>query len=323
MIVAWACASFTELSFANSYGGELGSFSDLFLRQLLTRLNDGLGTTDPEGSDEGAGAGPPPRGRDELDDSDPDDVILIHDQPIRVSKDYPGRVPTFRIRHDNSQNFLGPSIRDQEYLEHSSLWGHQYVQGGAGEGKQHLKPDGSVKNGQTVKTDAVLPAYCNPPNPCPIGYTAADGCLEEFDNTATFSRNYQSAQECMCDSEHMFSCPSENGGGSGGSDGEGRNEGGASRDPEMEIEALANSMQHEGLVDSALNRLVDRIEGEHKSLVAKKFFKSKVKKSVLPAKPKLNMRQVMLNKNYTTNQRAPNPYLAGEKLPVVAKKFRI
>ena len=21
------------------------------------------------------------------------------------------------------------------------------------------------------KTDGVLPAYCNPPNPCPIGYT--------------------------------------------------------------------------------------------------------------------------------------------------------
>ena len=24
----------------------------------------------------------------------------------------------------------------------------------------------------------VLPAYCDPPNPCPQGYTAEDGCIE-------------------------------------------------------------------------------------------------------------------------------------------------
>lgn len=27
-----------------------------------------------------------------------------------------------------------PSLRDQEYLQHSSLWGRQYISGGAGEG---------------------------------------------------------------------------------------------------------------------------------------------------------------------------------------------
>lgn len=48
--------------------------------------------------------------------------------------------------------------------------GNQYVSGGAGEGKQRLKPEGTVKNHQEVKSDATLPAYCNPPNPCPIGY---------------------------------------------------------------------------------------------------------------------------------------------------------
>ena len=25
---------------------------------------------------------------------------------------------------------------------------------------------------------AVLPAYCDPPNPCPLGYTSADGCID-------------------------------------------------------------------------------------------------------------------------------------------------
>ena len=39
----------------------------------------------------------------------------------------------------------------------------------------------------------VLPAYCDPPNPCPKGYTAEDGCIEveEFENRAEFSRKYQ------------------------------------------------------------------------------------------------------------------------------------
>jgi hypothetical protein len=84
-------------------------------------------------------------------------------------------------------------------------------QGGSGEGKQHLKPDGAIKNSKQVKTDASLPAYCNPPNPCPVGYSAEDGCLEHFENTAGFSREFQSAQECMCDSEHMFDCPAPSG----------------------------------------------------------------------------------------------------------------
>lgn len=28
-----------------------------------------------------------------------------------------------------------------------------------------------MKNKQEVKTESTLPAYCNPPNPCPVGYT--------------------------------------------------------------------------------------------------------------------------------------------------------
>lgn len=93
-----------------------------------------------------------------------------------------------------------PSLRDQEYLQHSSLWGHQYVTGGTGEiGQHHFKLQ--------PKTDASLPAYCNPPNPCPVGYTEDQGCQADFENTAAFSRDYQAAQECMCDGEHMFDCP--------------------------------------------------------------------------------------------------------------------
>ena len=56
-----------------------------------------------------------------------------------------------------------------------------------------------------------MPAYCDPPNPCPIGYTTKDGCisLEDFENTSEFSREFQSRQNCLCDSEHMFNCPAE------------------------------------------------------------------------------------------------------------------
>lgn len=37
--------------------------------------------------------------------------------------------------------------------------------------------------------------------------TEEQGCISEFENTAAYSREYQLAQRCMCDGEHMFSCP--------------------------------------------------------------------------------------------------------------------
>ncbi|CAG9859093.1 unnamed protein product [Phyllotreta striolata] len=97
---------------------------------------------------------------------------------------------------------LHPSIRDEEYLRHSSLWAKQYLNG-----------DRSIQGARGVKTmepESTLPAYCSPPNPCPIGYTAAQGCIEDFQNTASYSRKYQGAQDCMCDTEHMFDCPGSN-----------------------------------------------------------------------------------------------------------------
>lgn len=63
-----------------------------------------------------------------------------------------------------------------------------------------------------VKNEVTLPAYCNPPNPCPVGYTEDQECQTDFENTATFSREYQAAQECMCDNEHMFDCPAKEAG---------------------------------------------------------------------------------------------------------------
>merc|ERR1712080_413106 len=42
--------------------------------------------------------------------------------------------------------------------------------------------------------NSMLPAYCDPPNPCPHGYTSQDGCLEVFENTAEFSRQHLPAR---------------------------------------------------------------------------------------------------------------------------------
>lgn len=94
--------------------------------------------------------------------------------------------------------------KDEETETHSSLIaGHQYVSGGAGEGKQHLQPDGTVDNKEEIKSDEDLPAYCDPPNPCPVGYQGDDCDLRPYtDFTAEFSKSYQEQQNCMCDDDH-------------------------------------------------------------------------------------------------------------------------
>lgn len=158
----------------------------------------------------------------------------------RVSKGLEAEQVDYDSLLDGDPN---PSLRDQEYLQHSSLWGHQFVSGGAGEGPHRLKAQ--------VKTDASLPAYCNPPNPCPVGYTEDQGCTADFENTAAFSRDYQAAQDCMCDTEHMFNC--------GAADGE-------NEDTEFK-KYLARQFQKPPI--------------EHKNLVAKKFFQKKMDQSVV------------------------------------------
>lgn len=58
---------------------------------------------------------------------------------------------------------FNPPCYDNNYL--------LLLTGGAGEGVQTLNPENPVRNKNEVKTDATLPAYCNPPNPCPVGYS--------------------------------------------------------------------------------------------------------------------------------------------------------
>jgi len=101
-------------------------------------------------------------------------------------------------------DFVSQSV--DELASHGSRPGHQvqYVSGGAGEGQQMIGPHGNMENKEEVKSDEDLPAYCDPPNPCPVGYAGED-CdsskpFEEY--TAEYSKSYQEQQNCMCDDDH-------------------------------------------------------------------------------------------------------------------------
>ncbi|PVD26768.1 hypothetical protein C0Q70_14446 [Pomacea canaliculata] len=98
----------------------------------------------------------------------------------------------------NSPLYSETQVRDQEHLEHSALQGLHAVAGGTAEGQPPQKQ---------VKTDKPLPAYCNPPNPCPVGKTAADNCVENFENSMDNNKEILAHQDCPCDTEHMFHCP--------------------------------------------------------------------------------------------------------------------
>jgi len=183
--------------------------------------------------------------------------------------------------------------RDLEPVPGPIAWGHKFMGGGAGEGMQFLSPEGIFPNKQEVKTDALLPAYCDPPNPCPPGFTAADGCSEDFENTADFSRSYQSQQDCLCDEEHMFSCPPNH-------------------------HRAGNGIQDEvSEFSEALNKLLEKASiDQHKPVVAKKFH-DKRSSGIPRRKRAATGNTASVPKQHSHKQ---NPYLQGQKLNRVAKK---
>ncbi|XP_048258896.1 uncharacterized protein LOC124118403 [Haliotis rufescens] len=170
--------------------------------------------------------------------------------------------------------FGGTHLRDQEHIEQSSLFGSQSITGGAAGGK--------------AKTDKPLPAYCNPPNPCPIGYNARDNnCVEHFNNTADYNRELMAKQDCPCDTEHMFACPEGRGTVSSKSQGDSA----AIKQVMAELNTLGASDLNSFMPD----------ESKRESLVAKKS-------------PELSR-----NKR-SAGESLPNPYFHGQKMRVVAKK---
>ncbi|KAL0602957.1 Neuroendocrine protein 7B2, partial [Plecturocebus cupreus] len=83
-------------------------------------------------------------------------------------------------------------------------------QSGAHEGLQHLGPFGNIPNIVAELTGDNIPkdfsedqGYPDPPNPCPVGKTVDDGCLENTPDTAEFSREFQLHQH-LFDPEHDY-----------------------------------------------------------------------------------------------------------------------
>ncbi|XP_048831181.1 neuroendocrine protein 7B2 [Brienomyrus brachyistius] len=107
---------------------------------------------------------------------------------------------------------LGIARPRVEYPAHqaTNIVGPQSIQGGAHEGLQHLGPYGNIPNIVAELTGDNVPkdfsedeGYPDPPNPCPLGKTESDGCLENFPNTAKFNREFQQRQH-LFDSAHPY-----------------------------------------------------------------------------------------------------------------------
>ncbi|XP_032093172.1 neuroendocrine protein 7B2 [Thamnophis elegans] len=107
---------------------------------------------------------------------------------------------------------LGIARPRVEYPAHQAmnLIGPQNIEGGAHEGLQHLGPYGNIPNIVAELTGDNIPkdfsedqGYPDPPNPCPIGKTVDDGCLENTPDTAEFSKDYQLHQH-LFDPEHDY-----------------------------------------------------------------------------------------------------------------------
>ncbi|CAK5041604.1 unnamed protein product [Meloidogyne enterolobii] len=176
--------------------------------------------------------------------------------------------------------FIDLISRDIESASGPIAFGHKFMTGGAGEGDQQLHPESEFSHRQEIKSDNVLPAYCDPPNPCPVGYSSRDGCLEEFDNTADFSRSYQANQQCLCDQEHMFNCQTK-----------------------------SNSEQYEQDLEQVLAK-----NGLHKSMIAKKFHVTRAEE------PRRRKRSIAPQQKQHQSYSRYNPYLEGEPLNSVSKK---
>jgi len=171
--------------------------------------------------------------------------------------------------------------------------GYQLVSGGAGEGKQHLTPEGSVSNKLEVKSDEELPSYCNPPNPCPKGKTAADGCQEGIQDTAEFNRLYILREmrdgRCTCDYEHMYpeSCPTN-----------------------QEVPEVAGNN-----FDDYMNGIFNE---DNTSDLKNPYMSVGEKRKSLTAKKGGPPHSIYKRSN--EEHELKNPYLQGFRLPVVAKK---
>lgn len=197
--------------------------------------------------------------------------------------------------------------RDSEYIGHSSnaaTNGFIYMSGGAGEGKQHLTPSGSLKNIHQVKSDEALPFYCHPPNPCPKGYTGEDGCQELIEDTAEMQKAWiEKMMErglCSCDEEHMFDCRA------------------SERADDVDVRPSDVEQQ-------AFDDVLDRILGEKHDSIDNPYIGGQKRQTLVAKKsPRVKRAEpddrIEKELDKLTVKRNENPYLKGTKVHTVAKK---
>uniref|UniRef100_A0A0B6Y076 Neuroendocrine protein 7B2 n=1 Tax=Arion vulgaris TaxID=1028688 RepID=A0A0B6Y076_9EUPU len=173
--------------------------------------------------------------------------------------------------------------RDQEHIEHSDLHGFQSVSGGTVVG---------ASNNKEVKSDKQLPAYCNPPNPCPVGMKVTENCVENFKNTAENNQKLLSQQICSCDTEHMFSCPSGS-------------------------QTVSTKTQGD-IKQMALNKVIDelsKLENQENNMENNPDVSVSQKRLTVVAKKSPH---VVFKRSENTEH--GNPYLQGERIDIAAKK---
>jgi len=187
------------------------------------------------------------------------------------------------------EGFGAAVIRDPEYIEHSSQAANEGFLHASGQ-SNHTVDSTHVEGLSASKS---LPFYCPPPNPCPKGYTSANGCQEGIKDTMEFQKKWitglQQEGYCSCDHEHMSDCPA------------------------------SNSLHAENA--NSLNEIVDKILADQASAT----YMSGEKRQTLVAKKSPRVKRGLTNKMEKEHKQADhkknmNPYLAGERLRTVAKK---
>ncbi|CAH8452468.1 unnamed protein product [Schistosoma haematobium] len=169
---------------------------------------------------------------DKLEESDIDKPKFIDSNFNEKSNDNYG----LNSNRNNINKVLNePSLteRRNEIAYQNSLWGEHKVSGGSSETGQWIdyallgaEAQDTTANNLNLSSELEsshieskfdnLPAYCDPPNPCPLNYKSNDlptPCDQDIEDTIEFNRHWiirkMQNGECSCDNEHMDNCPVE------------------------------------------------------------------------------------------------------------------
>lgn len=159
---------------------------------------------------------------------------VLYNQPKQLQLTRNPEVP-YEIDTAEFPN-LQLSLRQNEVAPQNQLWGEHKVSGGSAETgpwvdyallgahtqdsngtSQYVTNIEDIKNLGSNLHDKVkmdnLPAYCDPPNPCPLYYdrkTLLSPCDEYVEDSLEYNKAWiiskMNSGQCSCDTEHMNQC---------------------------------------------------------------------------------------------------------------------